>query len=160
MDTTKRQQAEHLLLAAYQAQMRGELAEAVELYTRSIACRPTAEAYTLRGWAYSFQGSYERAIGECLRAITLDPDFGNPYNDIGAYLIETGRQAEAVPWLERALRARRYECPYYPVFNLGRVYEHQRRYADARAQYERALALHPGYTPAKRALARLGAHWN
>ena len=32
----------------------------------------------------------------------MDPDFGNPYNDIGAYLIEMGRLDEAIPWLEKA----------------------------------------------------------
>ncbi|NIO09761.1 MAG: tetratricopeptide repeat protein, partial [Deltaproteobacteria bacterium] len=45
---------------------------------------PTAEAYTFLGWTYSFMGQLNEAIEECQRAITLDPDFGNPYNDIGA----------------------------------------------------------------------------
>jgi len=26
----------------------------------------------------------EEATAECLRAIEIDPDFGNPYNDIGS----------------------------------------------------------------------------
>ena len=51
-------------------------------------CYPTAEAYTFLGWTYHFQGRIEDAIAECKRAIEVDPEFGNPYNDIGAYLIE------------------------------------------------------------------------
>ena len=51
---------------------------------------------------YSFQGRPDDAIAECKIAIAVDPDFGNPYNDIGAYLIELGREEEAVTWLERA----------------------------------------------------------
>ena len=47
-------------------------------------------------------GRLEEAIEECHKAIAVDPTFGNPYNDIGAYLIEMGRLDEAIPWLERA----------------------------------------------------------
>jgi hypothetical protein len=39
------------------------------------------------------------------RAIQVDPDFGNPYNDIGAYLINLGRHDEAMAWLEQAIGA-------------------------------------------------------
>ena len=36
-------------------------------------------------------GKLDEAIEECYKAIDRDPDFGNPYNDIGAYLIEKGQ---------------------------------------------------------------------
>ncbi|MBI4487439.1 MAG: tetratricopeptide repeat protein, partial [Deltaproteobacteria bacterium] len=68
---------------AYRCQREGELEEAIRLYQKSIAVYPTAEAHTFLGWTYSFQGHYEEAIEECKKAIALDPDFGNPYNDIG-----------------------------------------------------------------------------
>ena len=86
--------------------MHGRLEEAVAHYQRSIALHPTAEAHTFLGWAYSYQGRPEDAIAECKIAIAVDPDFGNPYNDIGAYLIELGREEEAVAWLERAKQRR------------------------------------------------------
>src|SRR5437870_13545797 len=87
---------------AYEHQMKGELEEAVNLYKRSIESHPTAEAYTFLGWTYSFMGRLDEAIDECNRAIEVDLDFGNPYNDIGAYLIEKGQCDEAIPWCERA----------------------------------------------------------
>ena len=102
----------------YEAHQRGRLDDAIELYTRSIAIFPTAEAYTFRGWAKSFQGKIDEAIEECHRAIEVDPEFGNPYNDIGAYLIQQGDFRNAIPWLQRALTAKRYECYFYPHFNL------------------------------------------
>ena len=83
----------------YEEQMAGRLDEAVESYRRSIAIQPTAEAHTFLGWALSHQGRHEAAIAECRTAIAVDPTFGNPYNDIGAYLIELGREDEAMPWL-------------------------------------------------------------
>src|SRR5690348_16552079 len=86
-----------LFQMAYSHQMKGELEKAIELYQQSIAVWPTAEAHTFLGWTYSFQERYDAAIEECHLAIAVDPDFGNPYNDIGAYLIEQGRPHEAIP---------------------------------------------------------------
>jgi tetratricopeptide (TPR) repeat protein len=62
----------------YRRQMRGDLEGAISLYSESIGIYPTAEAYTFRGWAYSFMGRIDDAIAECRRAIEADPDFGNP----------------------------------------------------------------------------------
>src|SRR6266540_2549441 len=45
----------------------GDLQEAVHLFTRSLELRPSAEAYTFRGWAYSFEGKLDLAIEECPR---------------------------------------------------------------------------------------------
>jgi len=152
--------ADVLLREAWRLQMKGELHRALELYTRSIDIFPTPEAFTFRGWTWSFLGDYEQAIQECLQAIELDPDFGNPYNDIGAYLIEQGKIDEAIPWLEQAIDARRYESYCFPWFNLGRVYE--RKGQDVRSQqcYQKALDAQPGYEPAQNALKRVRAHWN
>jgi tetratricopeptide (TPR) repeat protein len=100
MEEDRKEFARELLRKAYQLQMRGELEAAIDLYKQSIALHPTAEAHTFLGWTYRFQGRLEEAIEECRRAIEVDPAFGNPYNDIGAYLIELGRAAEAIPWLE------------------------------------------------------------
>jgi tetratricopeptide (TPR) repeat protein len=139
------EEAAGLFQEGYEAQMRGDLEEAVELYLRSIAVRPTAEAHTFLGWTYSFQGRLDDAIEECKKAIAVDPDFGNPYNDIGAYLLQMGRFDDAIPWLEKATRAPRYEAPHYPRFNLGRAYVAKQMYSRALEEFERALELRPDY---------------
>jgi tetratricopeptide (TPR) repeat protein len=89
METLTR--AWEVLQDAYQAQMEGDYDRAVELYHSSLELHPTAEAHTFLGWTYHFQGRIEDAIAECKRAIELDPEFGNPYNDIGAYLMKPFR---------------------------------------------------------------------
>lgn len=156
----QRDQAVSYFRQAYALQMRGEYQRAIELYTRSIEAYPTAEAYTFRGWTYSFLGDYETAISECLEAIQVDPDFGNPYNDIGAYLIEQGKYVEALSWLEKATRAARYESHCYPWSNMGRVYEKLYRWEKARECYERALHENPDYQVARVALRKLRILWN
>ena len=87
----------------------------------------------------------------------MDPEFGNPYNDIGAYLIEQGKWEEAIPWLEKATRAKRYEARGYPHFNLGRVYEHKHDWEKEKECYAQAYALERGYLVALVALRRLRA---
>lgn len=152
--------AVELFRRAYERQSEGEYSEAVELYTRSLDAFPTAEAYTFRGWAHSLMGDVDKAIADCMQAIEIDPDFGNPYNDIGAYLIEQGKPDEAVEWFEKALTAQRYESRCFPHFNLGRVYEKRRQWRRAMACYARAIIENPEYETAKKAFRRLQAMWN
>ncbi|HUJ74064.1 MAG TPA: tetratricopeptide repeat protein [bacterium] len=149
------QQALVLLEAAYRQQMRGELRSAEQLYQRSIRAFPTAEAHTFLGWTYSFEHRYEEAIAECQQAIRVDPDFGNPYNDIGAYLIALERPREAVPWLLQATRAPRYEPRHFPWANLGRVYEQLGQADQALDAYLKAHELEPSYHAAREGIARL-----
>jgi len=149
------QAAWDLLKEAYQYQMGGEYEMAAELYRRSLDLHPTAEAYTFLGWTYHFQGKLEEAIAQCKKAIQIDPEFGTPYNDIGAYLIEKGQYDEAIPWLERALQSRRYESYHYPHYNLGRVYAAKEMYGRARRHFEESIKLCPDYTLAKEALEKV-----
>ncbi len=142
---------------AHQAQMDGRLEEAIWLYTESIAIYPTAEAYTFRGWAKSYQGHLDDAIADCHHAIQVDPEFGNPYNDIGAYLIQKGDDFGATPWLEKALKARRYECYFYAHFNLGRIYEKHGELIRAMNCYKAAYDENHTYTQALKAYRRLQA---
>ncbi len=135
--------------------MQGDLDRAVELYQGSLALHPTAEAHTFLGWTYHMQGKAPEAIAECKRAIEIDPDFGNPYNDIGAYLIELERYDEAIPWLEQAIAAKRYDPRHFPYFNLGRVYLAKGLLNRARELFRKSLEIEPRYTLARQALENL-----
>lgn len=160
MKTSTIEEAQHYFRLAYTCQMSGQLDEALGLYRKSIDVHPTAEAYTFLGWTFSFKGDYEHAIEECKRAIILDPDFGNPYNDIGAYLIHLERYDEAIPWLELACTAQRYNARHYPHFNLGRIYERTGAYREAIVQYREASRREPTYRAAGQATERLQAWMN
>ena len=151
----EKQEAIELFRKAHELQMKGALEEAVELYKKSIEIYPTAEAYTFLGWTYSFMGRYDEAIEECHKAIDTDPDFGNPYNDIGAYLIEQNRLDEAIPWLEKAARAPRYESYCFPHLNLGRIWERKGEWYKAMDEYQKSLRADPNYAPAAKALGRI-----
>jgi Tfp pilus assembly protein PilF len=152
--------ATELWREAYRLQMAGELDAAIEVYRRSIGVRPTAEAHTFLGWTLSFQGRLEEATRECLKAIEVDPDFGNPYNDIGVYLMQQDKLDEAIPWLEKAKQAPRYEPRQFPFMNLGRIYMRKGRWADAVRELEGAVRIAPRDAEARKALHGLLARFN
>ncbi len=140
---------------AFDLQMQGELDKALYYYARSLDLMQSPECYAFMAWAESLRGNFSEAVELCRVAIDLDPDFGNPWNDLGAYLIELGRPQEAIPYLEQALRCPRYLTYQYAHYNLGRVYEKLGEPQMARRKYEDALAEEPTYILARVALERL-----
>lgn len=156
---TKRE-AVALFRQAYAAQTAEDYAGAIRLYKKSIEIFPTAEAYTFLGWTYSFRGGYDRAITECLAAIAVDGDFGNPYNDIDSYLIAKGNFYDCVRWFRSAIAAVRDDARAYPHFNLAFVYEQRGRLLEAARHYGLALGEQPGYIEAYRALRKLSGKLN
>ena len=152
--------AKQLFHEAYEAQLAHDYERAIELYKSSIETYPTAEAHTFLGWVYSFQERYDEAIAECLEAIRVDETLGNPYNDIGSYLLAKGDAYGSVRWFKRALLAPRYESYAFPHFNLGRVYENRRKFLDAAKHYGLALEQKPDFTEAAVALRRVQSRVN
>ncbi len=144
--------AAKLYNSGYLLTLLGRPDEAISLFEKSLAIMPTAEAYTYLGWTYAQMGDYKRAIDEAQKAIKIDPDFGNPYNDIGVYLIEQGKEDEAIPYLEKAMRAKRYCCYQFPHFNLGRIYLNKKIYDKARQAFKQSLEIDPDYLPAREGL--------
>ena len=151
-DKSAIEQAQALWQEGYVLHILGRYERAAEAFRKSIEAHPTAEGHTYLGWSLSRLGLPDEAIGECEKAILLDPDYGNPYNDIGAYLIELGRANEAMPWFEKAARAKRYCCYQFPHFNMGRLLLMEGRMAEAKRSFEKALEYEPDYPLAKRAL--------
>jgi Tfp pilus assembly protein PilF len=142
------ERAEQLWKAGSVWHVMGLYERAIEAFRASIEIQPSAEAHTYLGWSYSHVGDIPEAIAECELAIKLDPDFGNPYNDIGVYLIEQGKLDESIPWFEKATAAKRYCCYQFPHANLGRVLLTQGKLDAAQRAFERALEHDPAYPPA------------
>lgn len=137
------ERALELIEKAMRHQMAQEFEDAIRLYKESIALYPTADAHTYLGWAYSFVGRLNEAIAQCEIAIQLDPEFGNPYNDIGVYLMQQQRFDDAIPWLEQAKSATRYEPRHFPFINLGRIYLTKGMIQKALEEFGGALKINP-----------------
>jgi Tfp pilus assembly protein PilF len=159
-DEDRRRRAIEVWRRAYQLQMQGDLEQAIQLYQESLAICPTAEAHTFLGWTYSFQGRLSEAIAECHKAIAVDPDFGNPYNDIGVYMMQEGDLDGAIPWLEKAKKASRYEPRQFPYMNLGRIYLRRGQWMQALQEFEAGVRAAPKDPDIRKMLHELRAKLN
>jgi Flp pilus assembly protein TadD len=139
----------------YGLQQATDLETAADAYEASLAMAASAEAHTFRGWVESLRGRPPEAIEWCERAIDVDPTLGNPYNDIGCYLLELGRVDEAEDWFRDALEADRYEAPHFPHLNLARVHLHRGEVEAAEEAALRSLELEPGDPAAEALLERI-----
>ena len=160
-DQIKQLEAQLLWKQGLIQQQQGQMSEAIQLYQRSIDLHPTAEAHTYMGWALSQdEGRIDDAIEACHKAIQVDPEFGNPYNDIGCYLMQKGDYEQAIPWLEQAKQAQRYEPRQFPYINLGRLYMRRGKWREARQEFEMAVGVAPADVGARKALRGLIARFN
>ncbi len=159
-DEDLRRRALEVWERAYARQTRGDLDEAIRLYQESLAIYPTAEAHTFLGWTYSFQGRIDEAIEECHKAIAVDHEYGNPYNDIGVYLMQKGDMDGAIPWLEKAKQAPRYEPRQFPYMNLGRIYLRRGQWMEAKREFEEGVRVAPKDPDIRRLLHEVRARLN
>jgi Tfp pilus assembly protein PilF len=67
--------------------------------------------------------------------------------------MQLGLLDQAIPWLEKAKSAERYESKHYPYLNLGHIYIAQGEQGKALEEYVRALELDPSNEVARKAIA-------
>jgi tetratricopeptide (TPR) repeat protein len=133
----------------------GDMQDAAAYFAMSLELYPTAEAHTGLAVTLASRGQWEDAITECHRAIALEPDLGNSYNDIAVYTAELGSIHEALEWLDRALFAPRYDCRHYAHYHRGRLLEQLGRFVEAKNAYAQSAALEPNWEPATIGLRRV-----
>jgi tetratricopeptide (TPR) repeat protein len=155
-----RARARDLVERGYRLQLEGQLDRAKDCFLESITLEPTAEAHTFLGWALAQEGRVDDAIAECERALTLDPELGNAWSDIGAYLLEKGESEAAKHYFERALDATRFERHHYAHYNLGRVYLKQGLLMSALEAFRKAVSLEPRHRSARKAVRELLRRFN
>ena len=66
----------------------------------------------------------------------------------------------AIPYLEKAVRAKRYESRSFPHFNLSRVYLKKGMLQRARLELRSALSIDPDYRPARQSLSEIDVQLN
>lgn len=143
MDELSVRRAQKLMKRGLDAVSRGDVRFARENFQASANEYSTADAFTYWGWMEHHLGNTLIAIELCQKAIALDPEFGNPYNDIGSYLVSLGKEDEAIPWLEKAKSAKRYEPLQFPYINLGKIYLSKNMQVRALREFEAALQIAP-----------------
>lgn len=145
------------VLAGDLASRRGQATRASRAYLEAVRLDPTlADAWAGLGALRHAAGRLDESIEAFERARRTAAGAGDPWilNNLGVALRDAGRLDAAEAAFVQAAGA--WPRLPQPHVNLGELAERGGRPAEARACYQRALALDPGFAPAHEALARLG----
>jgi arylsulfatase A-like enzyme/tetratricopeptide (TPR) repeat protein len=135
-------------------QQLGDLPRAMAAYERVAALAPRDALVRWRmGEVVLTQGQPDRARELFRQATELDPTVADYWNSLGMVMGGAGDQTGAADAFRKALERDPKDARV--AYNLGLVLM---RAGDpsARAQFERVLALDPGFRPARERLAELG----
>jgi tetratricopeptide (TPR) repeat protein len=133
--------------AAWQAMEKGMLDDGICLFSQvlqsdSITNIERASALNGRGIAYRQKGLHDSAIADYIRAIGLNPDFGDAYSNRGLAYAKTDRWDAAVVDFTEA--ARREPGNAMTYLKRGNAYFDKGDIHTAIDDWSRAIILNPG----------------
>ena len=112
------------------------------------------QARTLLGWIeLEIHGNSEAAVTDYLKVIALRPDSADAYLNLGAAYKKKGELNKALDAYNRALERRPDHVT--ALSNRGWVFVEQQKWAEARADFERALSLNSADEGALQGLAEV-----
>jgi tetratricopeptide (TPR) repeat protein len=131
--------------------MKGDVAAAQKYYQMALKRAPkNSELYCDVGYSCYLRRNWAEAEKHLRRAIALNPQFGRAHTNLGLVLARTGRDGEALAEFAKAgCDEATGRC------NLAFALKLEQRWADARQQYDRALAVYPRSQAAKEGLATM-----
>jgi adenylate cyclase len=122
-----------------------ELERAESLAQKALALDPaTTRGYRVLSMINLYRRRYDLALAQIDRALEINPSDADSYAYRGAILAWAGRAAEALPWLEGALRFDRANG--FAAARLCMAYYLLRRYTEAVDACDRALSRNPGHS--------------
>jgi adenylate cyclase len=120
-----------------------EIKRAESLAQKALALDPTTtSAYRLLSNVNMYRRRYDLALGQIDRALEINPSDAESYFQRGNILVWAGRTAEAMPWLEGALRFDRAHALTSQDLSIAHYF--LGRYGEAVEAGDRALARSPG----------------
>lgn len=121
---------------------KGDLVQAAELYSQTIALDPHhAGAYANLGDTLITMGSYDAAEAMIRASLLFDPENPESFNTLGVALINQGKLDESIASFENSLRIRPHNIS--TLTNLGNAYKDCRKIDKAIDTYRQALAIAP-----------------
>lgn len=143
-------------------QQQGKFKEAIASCTEAIKLLPIAECYVNLGNAYFESRNYgedsPKAVAEAITAFTkalaLNPDFAEAYNNLGLAKREQGKLDDAAAAYRKAIAVNPNHIAAYR--NLAFILDQQSKYDESLSCHEWALRLQCEHLPAASAVKRLG----
>ncbi|HKP24859.1 MAG TPA: tetratricopeptide repeat protein [Dongiaceae bacterium] len=130
---------------------KGRYDEAIAEYDRSIALKPTARTYYLRGIAHRWKNENEAAIRDFDQAIAMKPDYADVYFSRGLSNFELGNLDTALDNYDEAIRINpRFVNAYN---SRGHTHFTRKEWDLAVPEYKRAIEIDPTYSAGHQNLA-------
>jgi tetratricopeptide (TPR) repeat protein len=128
-----------------------ELEPILDEYVRRFPDDP--EGYLQRASLYTKTGRMPQAIADLEKLISLNPNYGFAYNELGYYFLRQGEFAKA----EQYLRRYRFLAPDQanPNDSLGELYYSIGRYEEAEEFLKKALEVKPDFWASRAHLGTL-----
>jgi adenylate cyclase len=116
-----------------------DLGRAETLAQKALSLDPASTiAYRLLAEVHLARGRFDLALGQTEHALEINPSDADSFTTRGTTLVWAGRAAEALPWLEGALRLDRANAR--AAYQLGMAYYFLDRYGEAVEAMDRGLA--------------------
>jgi superkiller protein 3 len=124
--------------------------KAIEMWKRYVkATHESADGYANLGFSYELSGDLRAAEGAYQKGIAKDAKNQPCRVNYGLMLARQDRMTDAVTNLRAVL------SPAEVAYNIGSVHELRGKKEQAKAEYQRALSIDPGFSDAKQRLAAL-----
>jgi tetratricopeptide (TPR) repeat protein len=155
LSLTPRYRSDRAMRQAYWRYNRGQLAEAIPLFSTAVAINPeNAAAYNMRGHAHADMGDFELALDDYDQVVAQYPDYAWVYKDRGDAHLALGEFSAALADYDQVIRLQ----PHFTMAYLSRaqVYEALDQPDAALVDYEHFLDIYgaeDGYTAYARSRA-------
>ena len=137
----------NLLNEARARHLKGDLADAEELYAGYLDVRPDdTDVLTLLGTLHAQKGDFEKAATLIERSLSIDGSQTFAFNSLGNILNSLGRHGDALAAFDKALALKPDHAP--ALNNRGTALRALRRSDEALASIDRAIASNPEYAEA------------
>ncbi|MCB1308027.1 MAG: tetratricopeptide repeat protein [Leptospiraceae bacterium] len=126
---------------------------------KSIEIDPVVPGYATLGWMYgSILDRNEEAFRCFRKAIRLNPENGDLFNDCGALLLKMGFIPESIKWFHRSIRSPQCSKRHFAFYNLALVYRSGNRPERSCRYLHLALRQRPDFDQARRLLREIRNH--
>lgn len=95
------------------------------------------------GMAYHGKGMNAVAMEKFKKAISLDKQYSEAHNYLGALYMDDERWDEAIEQFEKALENYLYDTPSLSLYNMGWAYYSKKDYSKALAKYQEVIRSDP-----------------
>lgn len=128
----------------------GDLDRSEYFFRSFLENEESFEAYFYLGLISTQKNHLEDALEFYYKSVTINPEYGNPCNEIGIILLRMGKDKDAVFWLKKSIRCMQNDAPHISFFNLATLYKMWNRPERSLQFLYRAIELKPEFEEAIR----------